>query len=81
MKTINPETRGHSADVQIELYLNGSVLQVAQLGPDFLILKSPIDHPPSQAEISLSIDGKKSRWPVQLVDGIAVGERKTRIAR
>lgn len=73
--------RGHSADVRIHLYLNGHVLPVAQLGRDFLVLKTPVDHPPADAEIAMSIDGDESRWPVRLVDGIASVQVKTRIAR
>ena len=54
---MNTPTAGHSADVRIHLYVNGSVLPVAQLGPKFLILRTPVDHPPCDAEIGLSING------------------------
>lgn len=74
-------TRGHSADVRIQLHVNGHDLPVAQLGPDFLILRSPVDHPPADAEITMSIDGHQTRWRVRLVDGIASVQIKTRIAR
>ncbi len=72
---------GHSADVRIQLSVNGHVLPVAQLGPDFLVLRTPADHPPAEAEIALWIDGQESRWRVRLVEGIAAGRRKTRITR
>lgn len=71
----------HSADVRIELYLNGSVFNVAQLGRDFLILRDPFDHPPADAEISMSIDGHEDRWAVRLAEGIQAGQRKTSISR
>ena len=64
----------------MQLYVNGEALPIAQLGPDFLILKSPCEHPPARAEIVMSIDGNEKRWKVHLVEGIAVGHRKTRIA-
>jgi hypothetical protein len=64
----------------MELRLNGRVLPIAQLGPDFLMLVTPIDHPPAEAEIALSIDGDERCWRVRLVDGIAASQRDTRIA-
>jgi hypothetical protein len=80
MKTANLKGGGHSAVVRIDLHLNGSVFPVAQLGPDFVVLRNPFDHPPSEAEIALSIDGQVSRWPIHLIDGIATAQRKTRIS-
>ena len=41
----------HSADVQISLLLNGRSIPVAQLGPGFLLLDTPHDHPPANASI------------------------------
>ena len=81
MSAGNPQSSGHSADVRMEVRLNGHVLPIAQLGPDFLVLASPIDHSPSDAEISLSIDGHEARWPVCLLDGLSISQRRTRIAR
>ncbi|HEV8062826.1 MAG TPA: hypothetical protein VGP68_23305 [Gemmataceae bacterium] len=69
----------HSAVVRIQLTVNGHVLNVAQLGPDFLVLRNPIEHPPANAEVFVSIDGNEKRWPVYLADGIKTSERKTRI--
>lgn len=70
----------HSADVRIHLHVNGSILPVAQLGPRFLVLKDPVDHPPCEAEIALAIDGRESRWVVHLPNGIHVARRKTTIS-
>jgi hypothetical protein len=61
--------------------VNGRALPVAQLGPDFLVLRTPVDHPPCDAEIAMSIDGHESRWPVHLLNGIQIGRRKTAISR
>jgi hypothetical protein len=63
----------------MELHVNGRILAIGQLGPDFLILNNPADHPPAAAEIALSIDGRVKRWPVQLPDGLTAGKRETRI--
>jgi hypothetical protein len=70
----------HSAEVHMHLRLDGHILPIAQLGRDFLILTTPIDHPPADAEIDMSIDGVKRRWLVRLTDGLAVGTRESRIA-
>lgn len=65
----------------MELCVNGYTLPIAQLGPDFLILKNPTDHPPTDTEIALSIDGHEDRWTVHLVDGITASQRKTKITK
>jgi hypothetical protein len=64
----------------MELRLNGHVLAIAQLGPDFLVLRTATDHPPADAEIALSIDGHERRWPVRLPEGISAMERRTAIS-
>jgi hypothetical protein len=74
-----PKGVGYSAEVQMRLSVNGFTLSIGQLGPDFLLLEETVDHPPSEAEISLSIDGDVSRWTVQLPDGISSGRSRTRI--
>jgi hypothetical protein len=70
---------GHSAQVCMELRLNGQVLRIAQLGPDFLMLKQPFDHPPTEAEIYLRIDESESSWRVNLVEGISPDRPKTKL--
>jgi hypothetical protein len=55
-------------------------MSVAQLGPDFLMLRTPVDHPPCGAEIAMSIDGHESRWAVHLPNGIQAARRETAIA-
>ena len=63
--------RGHSADVRMELLLNGAALRIVQLGPDFLILDESANHPPSDAEIALHVDGRERRWHVRLLAGFS----------
>lgn len=70
----------HSADVQMQLRVNGHVFLIGQLGPDFVMLDDATDHPPSDAEITLSIDGRQRSWKVHLPQGIAAGTLETRIA-
>jgi len=73
-----PKYQGHSADVQMHLYVGGRVLPIAQLGPGFITLRNPIDLPPVEAEISLSIDGNVERWRVQLPEGISTQKQETK---
>jgi hypothetical protein len=78
METGNATCRSHSADVRIALAVNGYVFSVAKLGPDFVVLRNPLPHPPAEAELSLSIDGHEERWRVDLIDGIVPGGGDTR---
>ena len=73
----NRNSYGHSADVRMTLSVNGHVLPIAQLGPDFLILRTSVEHVPAVAEISFSIDGNQRRWTVHLVNGIHPDRLKT----
>ena len=76
------DTYGHSANVRMELHVHGQVLAIGHLGPDFIILDAPsIDHPPTEAEIAMSIDGRPRRWLVHLPDGISAGRLETRIGQ
>jgi hypothetical protein len=79
MSTI-PQGPGRSADVRMELCVNGCVLSIGQLGPDFLILVNPADHPAADAEVAVWIDGRERRWNVRLPDGIDANNPRTKIA-
>jgi hypothetical protein len=72
---------GFSAEVRMELRVHDQVLSIGQLGPDFLILENPADHPPADAEITVWIDGRERRWKVHLPDGIESGKIRTRTSR
>ena len=71
---------GHSATVRMQLFVNGQVLKIAQIGPRFLMLDHPISYPPSEAEVLMSVDGREERWRVRLPDGISVVARTTAIS-
>ena len=81
MKTANQEPTVHSGYCTIELSVSGVRLPVSQWAPNFLVLKNSIEHPPGDAIISMSIDGREDRWPVQLPDGIQAGKRRTAISK
>ncbi len=60
---------GHSAQVGIELRLDGHVLPVAQAGGDRLIFDEPTRLPRSEAELAISVDGRERRWRVRPLPG------------
>lgn len=65
----------------MHLSVNGHVLRIGHLGPDYVILDNPIEHPPCDAEISMSVDGIKSRLQVHLVRGLSATSTRSKIAR
>ena len=62
---------GHSAQVKMRLLVNGSSIPVAQMGPDFLVLETATEHPPTDATIELRIDASERRWKVRLPHGLS----------
>ena len=72
---------GHSANVRMNLHLNGNVLSISQITLDFLILRHPIEHPPTQAEVDMWVDDNHQRWPVYLLEGISAAKDRTKIAK
>jgi hypothetical protein len=71
---------GHSALVNIRLLVNGGSIRVAQMGPDFLLLDEPFDHPPADACVIMQVDESESRWNVRLPHGISAGSKRVAIA-
>lgn len=65
----------------MRLLVNGSSIPVVQMGPDFLILQSATEHPPSDATIELCVDANERRWEVRLPDGISSASRTVTISR
>ena len=70
---------GHSADVRINLILNGNSIPVAQLGPGFLLLDAPSDHPPGEGSIVLRVDQSEKTWSVRLPEGISARAKRVAI--
>jgi hypothetical protein len=72
---------GHSAQVKMRLVLNGNSIPVAQMGPDFLVLGSAIEHPPGDATLELRIDASERRWRVRLPHGMSATSRTVTISQ
>ena len=65
----------------MRMFVNGSVVQVTQLGPDFVILAQPAEaHPPARAEIEINVDGATDRFAVKLPAGLVAGEKRVPIS-
>ena len=64
----------------MRLLVNGSSLAVAQMGPDFLLVNAPINHPPGNARLVLQVDQSERRWHVHLPDGISAAAKRVTIA-
>jgi hypothetical protein len=62
-------TQGHSADVQIDLFIEGQRFSVGQMGRNLLIFDEPLVLPCSKGELVLTIDGRQRRWLVSLRNG------------
>jgi hypothetical protein len=80
MTTTTNKGNEYSADVRIQLTVSGHVLSIAQLGPDFIILRDRTNHPPAVGEIAMWIDDYERRWNVNLPDGLRADQDETRIS-
>ena len=69
----------HSSDVEIWLSVNGNSHEVAQLGPDFLILRhrQGVELSPCPATISLRVDDADKSWQVRLTEGVSPNRVRT----
>jgi hypothetical protein len=65
----------------MRLLVNGFSIPVVQMGRDFLLVDSPVDHPPTRASLILQVDQSERRWNVQLPDGISSTSSRVTIAK
>ena len=64
----------------MHLLLDGRILSVGQLGPDFLLLREPFDLPPANATLDLTIDDSHRSWPIRLPNGISAHSKHVPIS-
>ncbi len=75
---------GYSPPIDITLLTDhGEAFEVAQDGPDSLILRDPSDgcEPDVRAWIVMAVDGKMQRWRVTLPDGVDAWNTEVKIER
>ena len=63
----------------MRLLVNGSSIAVAQMGPDFLLVDAPINHPPGNASLVLQVDQSERRWDVNLPEGMSATSKRVAI--
>lgn len=64
----------------MRLLVNGLSLPVAQMGPDFVLVDAPVNHPPAAASVVLQVDQSERRWNVRLPSGISANNKRVEIA-
>ncbi len=64
----------------MRLLVNGLSLPVTQLGPDFLLVDAPVEHPPADARVILQVDQSERSWGVRLPKGISGSTKRVPIA-
>jgi hypothetical protein len=64
----------------MHLLVSGGSIPVVQMGPDFLLLDEPFDHPPADASVVLRVDETERCWTVRLPNGISSGSKRVAIA-
>ena len=50
------------------------------MGPDFLMVESPVAFPPDNATIVLQVDDSERRWTVRLPEGVPSGHNGVQIS-
>lgn len=78
--TLPSSQGGHSAQVKMRLLVNGSSIAVDQMGPDFVLVDAPIDHPPGNASLVLRVDQSERCWNVHLPEGFSAASKRVAIA-
>jgi hypothetical protein len=64
----------------MRLLLNGVTFRISQMGPDFVFVEAPSDHPPGRAVIEFQVDDSHRRWEVTLPHGMKAGEERVELA-
>jgi len=64
------------------LHLGAQDVPLAQMGPDFIILKQALTQAarPMAASITLTVDGRAEEIPVDFPQGIPAGQRRISLA-
>jgi len=65
-----------SADVQLNLYVQGERYEISHLGFDFAILDQSQILDASEGDLETIIDGKSSRWKVRFTSPITIESKR-----
>ena len=50
------------------------------MGPDFLLLDEPFDHPPGDARVVMRVDESERTWNIHLPHGISADSKRVAIS-
>ena len=64
----------------MRLHVSGLSLRITHMGPDFVLVESPVDHVPDEACIFLKVDDSESQWRVRLPEGISKDSNRVALA-
>ena len=64
----------------MRLIIGAVSIRVTQMGADFVLVESPIDHPPTAASMALKVDQSERRWKVGLPNGMSANAKRVAIA-
>lgn len=64
----------------MRLILDGINIRITHMGPDFVLVDSPADHPPCEACILFRVDNSESQWKVRLPSGISRHSKRIALA-
>ena len=65
MSVLSSEHR-YSADVRLTLLVGNTVVPLAQISRDWVMLRENLDVAPGRAEVVMTVDGRERRWDVSL---------------
>jgi len=75
------ETNGaHSAHVEMQLIVNGDVIQITHMASDYVFVQCDREYPPGEAIIILQVDESRRQWTVRLPQGVSKGASKVALA-
>jgi len=69
----------HSAIVQLTMEHGDAVIRLSQVGPEWIIAKTPVELPPCEATIVVVVDGNERRTAVRLPQGMSPANEETPI--
>ena len=67
---------GYSPPIRITLEAGGSQFDVAAMGPDHVVLRSPRQLPPMTATLIVNVDGQETIRRVKLPEGINAASKR-----
>ena len=71
-------SNGYSPKVRVELAINGTIFDLAQVGPERGYVRKPQDLPPCDGELTVYVDDETIRRRVHLLDGMSSESRLIR---